>query len=58
MISGEKMVKAKETFEPLYKKGDKFKIIKRNKEDGLMPIEAMRIKDKEIYGFEENELEK
>ena len=50
-------MKVKETFEPLYKKGDKFKIVKRNKEEGLMPIEAKRIKDGEIYGFEIDELE-
>jgi len=50
-------MKAKDTFKPLYFKGDKFKIIKRNTEEGVAPIEAMRLKDKEIYGFEEGELE-
>jgi len=47
----------KENFMPLYMKGDKFKIIKINKDINLMPIEAMRLKNRKIYGFEEGELE-
>jgi len=50
-------MKAKKDFIPLYRKGDKFKIIKKNKETELMPIEAMRLKDGQVYGFEEGELE-
>lgn len=51
------IVKAKEDYHPLYRKGDKFKIIKINKNPELMPIESMRIKDGEIYGFFDDELE-
>ena len=47
---------AKESFSPLYMKGDKFKIIKLNTDYNLKPIEALRIKDGRIYGFEEGEL--
>lgn len=49
--------KATETFSPLYNKGDKFKIMKINEDPNLVPIEAGRIKDKAVYGFEEWELE-
>ena len=52
------IMKVKETFESLYKKGDEFKIIKRTTESGLMPICAMRLKDKQIYWFQEDEFEK
>lgn len=48
--------KAKENFMPLYMKGDKFKIIKINKDINLMSIEAMRLKNHKIYGFDEGEL--
>lgn len=46
----------KESFLPLFLKGDKFKIIQLNEDYNLKPIEAMRLKDKKIYGFEEGEL--
>ena len=49
--------RAKEGCEPLYRKNDIFVIVKRNSEDGIAPIEAMRLKDKKIYGFDEDELE-
>ena len=49
--------RAKEEFKPLYRKGDLFKIIKINKDEGLTPIEALRLKDGKCYGFELNELE-
>jgi len=52
-----KMLKAKESFKPLYSKGDLFKIVKRNTDPELVAIEAMRMKDGWIYGFEEGELE-
>jgi hypothetical protein len=50
-------LKSKIDFKPLFYKGDKFIIIKRNTDVGLYPIIALRIKDKNIYGFEEDELE-
>lgn len=49
--------KAKESFVPLYFKGDEFKIVKLNKDVNLVPVEAMRIKGGIIYGFGEDELE-
>lgn len=49
---------AKEDYFPLYRKGDKFIIVKINKNPDLMPIEALRLKNKKIYGFEEDELKK
>ena len=48
---------SKITFEPLFKKGDKFIIVNRNTDENLMPVEALKIKSKRIYGFEINELE-
>lgn len=51
------IVKVKEGEPPLYLKGDKFKILRINENPDLMPIVAMRFKDKELYGFEEDELE-
>jgi len=51
------IVKPKESFYPLYNKKDFFKVIKINTEEGRMPIEAMKLKDKKIYGFDEGELE-
>lgn len=50
-------VRAKIEVKPLFRKGDKFRIIKINDDPNLMPIEAVRLKDGEIYGFEEGELE-
>ena len=50
-------VRTKEEFKPLYRKGDRFKIIKINQDEGLTPIEAFRLKDGKCYGFELNELE-
>ena len=52
-----KILIAKDSCEPLYRRGDRFIITKRNADIRLMPIEAMRLKDKQIYGFEEEELE-
>jgi hypothetical protein len=49
--------KAKESFSPLYRKGDIFIIIKRNTDKNLTPIEARRLKDGNVYGFREGELE-
>ena len=34
-----KINKAKNSLEPLYRKGDMFKIVRKNKDPGLMPIE-------------------
>ena len=48
--------KAKESFTPLYFEGDEFKIIKLNEDVNFVPIEAMRLKNKKIYGFGEDEL--
>ena len=44
-----KKYKVTETFIPLYRKNDIFVITKLNKEKELMPIEAMRLKNKQIY---------
>lgn len=49
--------RAKESFPPIYKKGDKFKIIKFNKNSNLMDVEAVRLKDGEVYGFSKEEIE-
>ena len=51
-----KKFKAKEDYFPLYRKGDEFIIVKVNKDPDLMPIEAMRLKNKAIYGFEKEEI--
>ena len=48
---------AKEDFYPLYRKGDKFVIVKRNTDENLAPVEAKHLKSKEIYGFCEEEFE-
>jgi len=56
-IKMKKLFRAKETFEPLYNKGDLFKIIRINTYPNLMELECVRLKDGEIYGFEKNELE-
>ena len=52
-----KLFRAKETFEPIYYKGDLFKIIKVNTNPDLMELECVRLKDGEIYGFRKDELE-
>jgi hypothetical protein len=52
-----RIYKTKEDFLPLFRKGDRFKILKLNEDINLMPIEALRLKDGKIYGFEENEFE-
>ena len=52
-----KLFRAKETFEPLYHKGDLFKIIRVNTNPDLMELEGIRLKDGKIYGFEKSELE-
>jgi len=41
---------------PLYHQGDKFVIIRTNSDINRMPIEARRLSDGCIYGFEEGEL--
>ena len=51
-----RIYKAKETFEPLYYKGDKFIIVKRNTDENLMPVEAKHLRSGRIYGFEVGEL--
>lgn len=56
MLKRNQIVRAKETFDPLYSRGDKFKIIKINKDPDLMSIEARMLKSGAIYGFEEGEL--
>lgn len=43
--------------EPLFRKGDKFIIMNINTNPNLMEIEAMKLKSKRIYGFNEGELE-
>ena len=48
---------AKEDCMPLFRKGDRFVIIKRNSNPQLMPLEAMKLKDHRVYGFYEGELE-
>ena len=52
-----KIVKVKEGLPPLYHKNDEFKILKIENEDGDLPIQAMRLRDKQIYYFYEGELE-
>lgn len=47
------IVKTKEGMMPLYRKDDEFKIIRLNKEEGLIPIEARHLKSGRIYGFNE-----
>ena len=50
------VLKTKEDFKPLFRKGDLFRIVKINEDENLMPIEAIRLKDREVYGFEVGEL--
>lgn len=52
-----KKFKVKETIKGLYRKGDIFEIVKINDDPDLMTIEAMRLKDGETYGFEEEDTE-
>jgi len=49
------IVKTKKDFMPLFRKGEKFKIIRINTDERLMPIEALSLFSKEIYGFEKEE---
>jgi hypothetical protein len=49
--------KAKADFDTLYRKGDIFVIVERNRDERLLPIGAMKLRDNEVYYFEENELE-
>jgi hypothetical protein len=51
------MYKTKIDFQPLFRKGDRFTLVKKNNNPDLMPIEARSIKDGWIFGFEEDELE-
>lgn len=46
----------KESFFPLYRKGDKFKIIKINNNPDLMPVEAVDLRSRVVYGFTEEEI--
>lgn len=48
---------SKITFEPLFKAGDRFIIVERNKDENMTPFGAMKLSSKRIYGFYENELE-
>lgn len=52
-----KRYKAKEDFYPLYGKGDEFIILDRTTDERLLPIAAKRIKDGEVYYFNDGELE-
>jgi len=51
------ILKTKQEFEPLYIKGERFKIIKTNHDKQLMPIEAVSLRTGFVYGFELGELE-
>lgn len=42
--------------EPLFRKGDRFKVIKLNEDKNMLPITAVNFRG-EVLGFEENELE-
>ena len=53
----QKISYAKESFEPLFRKGDKFIIVRRNNNPQLMPVEARHLYTREVFGFEEGELE-
>jgi len=52
----DKILTSSITFEPLFYEGDKFKIVKINTDQDLMPIEAVKIKSGRVYGFFEGEL--
>ena len=51
-----KILRAKESFEPLWRKGDEFVIVKRNTNPDLTEIEAKKLRSGRIYGFSEGEL--
>lgn len=51
------IVKVKEGFYPLYYKGEKFRIIKLNKNKDLMPVEMKSLRTKETFGFEKFEID-
>jgi hypothetical protein len=53
----EVLVRAKDDCFPLFKKGDLFKITQINEDPELMPIEAIHINTKDVYGFEKEELQ-
>lgn len=55
MKNGDKF-KAKESFYPLYQKGDEFIIVDLTDEPNLLPIAARHLKSKEIYYFNLEEL--
>ena len=52
-----KVFRAKEDFKPLFRKGHRFIIVDRTDDPGMLPILAMKLKNKEKYGFYEGELE-
>lgn len=49
--------KAKTSFEPLYRQGDEFVILEERNNQDLVPIKALRLRDKSIYYFEKEEIE-
>lgn len=52
-----KIYKTKDEFNPLFQKGEKFKVIEIIADiQNFLPIVAVN-KNGEVYGFEENELE-
>lgn len=51
-----KEVKSMEEFYPLYRKGDSFIILEKTNDERLLPIKALRLKDKQIYYFNDGEL--
>lgn len=55
MKTGQKF-KAKESFYPLYQKGDEFIIVDLTDEPNLLPIAAMKITTREIYYFNLEEI--
>ena len=57
MVKIGQIVIAKETFDKLYRRGDKFRILDIVNNVNLVSIKAMRLKDREIYYFEEEELD-
>lgn len=42
---------------PLFRRGDKFRIVHINEDPDLMPIEALHFRSRRIYGMEEEWLE-
>ena len=51
-----KIQKVKHSTHPLYHQGDLFRVVRNNSDTNRMPIEAERLKDGCVYGFEEGEL--